>query len=59
MHALQLTTNYSVMCPANWGHGQDVFVNNVVTTKEATNLFPKGFVEIKPWFRLTPYPEDA
>lgn len=34
-------------------------VSNAVGAKEAGRAFPKGFVEIKPWFRLTPFPEDA
>eukprot|EP00607_Mallomonas_marina_P000606 CAMPEP_0182428834 /NCGR_PEP_ID=MMETSP1167-20130531/23972_1 /TAXON_ID=2988 /ORGANISM="Mallomonas Sp, Strain CCMP3275" /LENGTH=210 /DNA_ID=CAMNT_0024611977 /DNA_START=165 /DNA_END=794 /DNA_ORIENTATION=- len=47
--ALQLSTYHRVVCPANWGSGQDVFVHNEVSNEEATKVLPKGFVSIKPW----------
>ena len=56
--ALQVTTYHSVVCPSNWGAGQDVMVNNDVSNEEAQKRLPKGFAEIKPWFRLTPCPEN-
>ena len=56
--ALQLVTYHSVVCPSNWGAGQDVMVNNAVTNEEAQKRLPIGFAEMKPWFRLTPCPEN-
>lgn len=58
MDALQVVTLQRVVCPSNWGSGQDVLVRGDVSSAEATKTLPKGFVEIKPWFRLTPCPDD-
>ena len=57
--ALQLVTYHKVVCPANWGSGQDVMVNNDLSNEEAGKILTKGFVTIKPWFRLTPCPEGT
>ena len=59
MDALQVVTLQRVVCPSNWGSGQDVLVRSDVPSSEATKILPKGFVEIKPWFRLTPCPDDT
>lgn len=50
------TTN-QVVCPANWGTGQDVMLHPECTVEDATaaNL---RYVEIRPWFRLTPSPQE-
>lgn len=56
--ALQLATYQKVVCPSNWCIGQDVFVDTSIANDEATRMLPKGFVEIKPWFRLTPAPDN-
>lgn len=56
--ALQMVTYHSVVCPANWSLGQDCFVNPDISDKQANNMLPKGFVAIKPWFRLTPAPDS-
>ena len=34
-----------------------VFEPNDVPKAKAKELFPRGFVEIRPWFRLAPPPE--
>ena len=57
--ALQLTTYQKVVCPSNWCLGQDVFVDPSIPNDEANRMLPKGYVEIKPWFRLTPAPENT
>jgi peroxiredoxin len=57
--ALQLATYHHVVTPANWGLGQDVVVNNDVTDEEAEDMFPKGFVTIKKWFRLVTAPDNS
>ena len=54
--SLQLTANYKVATPADWKHGDDVIVVPAVSNADATNLFPKGFKEIKPYLRTTPQP---
>jgi alkyl hydroperoxide reductase subunit AhpC len=56
--ALQLATYHSVVCPANWSLGQDCFVNPDISDKRANVMLPKGFVPIRPWFRLTPAPDS-
>jgi peroxiredoxin len=46
-----------VCTPCNWMQTEDVFINTDITSDAANMLFPKGFMEIKPWFRLTPQPD--
>lgn len=55
--ALQLVTYHKVVSPANWGSGQDVMVHNDISSEDAAKTLPKGFITIKPWFRLTPCPD--
>ncbi|KAH8065353.1 peroxiredoxin [Aureococcus anophagefferens] len=56
--ALQLRhANPTVACGVNWMVGEDVFITNDVPKAKAKQLFPRGFVEIRPWFRLAPPPE--
>jgi thioredoxin-dependent peroxiredoxin len=57
--AMQLTIYHKVIIPANWGNGNEVMVHNDVTNEEANEAFEKGFVQIKPWFRITPAPDRA
>jgi alkyl hydroperoxide reductase subunit AhpC len=54
--SLQLTANYKVATPANWKNGQDCIIVPAVTNEQAKELFPKGFVEVKPYLRTTPQP---
>lgn len=54
---LQLTLFHSVAAPANWQQGEEMFVRNDVSTVAANAMFPKGFVPIKEWFRITPQPD--
>jgi thioredoxin-dependent peroxiredoxin len=53
--AVALTTYHRVVCPSNWAIGQEVMLNNEMQPEEAAQY---RFVEIKPWFKLTPCPED-
>ena len=57
--ALQLSTYHKVVTPVNWCVGQDVFVEPSVDNDTASAMLPKGYVEIKPWFRLTPAPDTG
>ncbi len=52
--SLQLTAYKKVATPANWESGEDCVILPSVSNEEAEKLFPKGFVEVKPYLRLTP-----
>lgn len=54
--SLQLTADYSVATPADWTHGEDVIVVPAIKTEDIPAKFPKGFMEIKPYLRVTPQP---
>lgn len=54
---LQLTMFHQVATPSNWMQGEDVFIVPSLSSNAASTVFPKGFVEIRPWFRLTPQPD--
>lgn len=59
LEALQLSYDHPDLATgANWMAGEDVFIAPSITANDAKAKFPKGFVEIKPWFRLTPPPDD-
>lgn len=55
--SLQLTANHKVATPANWKHGEDVVISPSISNEDATNMFPKGFKEVKSYLRLTPQPD--
>ena len=46
-------------CPSNWAAGEDVFIADEVTDKEATTEFDRGMAFIKPWLRITPMPAST
>lgn len=54
--SLQLTSKFTVATPANWNDGDDVIIMNSITNEQATEKFPKGFTEVKPYLRTTPQP---
>jgi alkyl hydroperoxide reductase subunit AhpC len=54
--SLQLTANYKVATPVNWRQGQECIVLPSLSDAEADRLFPKGYVKVKPYLRLTPQP---
>jgi len=55
--SLQLTDNYSVATPGNWKHGDDVVIVPSIQDPEVIKQkFPKGFVAVKPYLRITPQP---
>ena len=56
LDAVQLTVYHKVATPANWKAGEDVMIIPSLNSETATQLFPKGFSEIKPYLRLTPVP---
>ena len=54
---LQLTDTHSVATPANWTDGGDVII--LPSVQDQTVLaekFPDGYVELKPYLRITPQP---
>ena len=54
--SLQLTDNYQVATPANWIDGEKVVIVPSISNEDAVEKFPKGFVEVKSYLRLTPQP---
>ncbi len=57
LHSLQLTDQHKVATPVNWRSGEDVIIVPSVSNEEATQLFPQGWDEKKPYLRYVPSPE--
>jgi alkyl hydroperoxide reductase subunit AhpC len=55
--SLQLADDHQVATPANWKLGDDVVILPSVRNEEADKLFPQGYKQLKPYFRITPQPE--
>ena len=54
---LQLTDHHSVATPANWTNGADVIILPSVQDADVlAEKFPEGFVELKPYLRITRQP---
>jgi alkyl hydroperoxide reductase subunit AhpC len=56
LDSLQLTADHSVATPVNWQDGDDVIVVPSLSDEQAKAKFPKGFVKVKPYLRITPQP---
>jgi alkyl hydroperoxide reductase subunit AhpC len=56
LDSLQLTAGYQVSTPADWKDGEDVIIAPAIPDDQAKEKFPKGFVTIRPYLRLTPQP---
>jgi len=54
--SLQLTANYSVATPVNWKDGDDCIIVNSISDEDAVKKFPKGFIKVKDYLRVTPQP---
>ncbi len=54
--SLQLTAYHSVATPADWKDGEQVVVLPAIKTEDIPAKFPKGYIEVKPYLRLTPQP---
>jgi thioredoxin-dependent peroxiredoxin len=55
--SLQLTDNHSVATPGNWKRGEDVVIVPSLQDPELIKQkFPKGYVAIRPYLRVTPQP---
>ena len=57
--SLQLTDHHKVATPANWVDGEDVVIVPSISNEEAQTKFPKGFVEVRPYLRMTPQPNRS
>lgn len=57
--SLQLTDNHSVATPVNWKHGDDVIIVPSLQDEEVIKQkFPKGYVAVRPYLRITPQPDQ-
>jgi alkyl hydroperoxide reductase subunit AhpC len=55
--SLQLTDSHSVATPGNWRHGEDVvIVPSLQDPETIKQKFPKGYVAVRPYLRITPQP---
>ena len=54
--SLQLTSTHNVATPVNWTDGDDCIIVNSISDEDAVKKFPKCFVKIKPYLRVTPQP---
>jgi alkyl hydroperoxide reductase subunit AhpC len=55
--SLQLTDHHSVATPGNWRQGEDVLiVPSLQDPEKIKEKFPKGYVAVKPYLRVTPQP---
>lgn len=59
LDSLQLTNKHKICTPANWSSDEEVFILPHLNILQAAESFVKGFLEIRPWFRLTAIPDDA
>ena len=55
--SLRLTADHQVATPADWVEGDDVFILPALSDDEAKAHFPDGWLEIRPYMRLTRQPE--
>jgi alkyl hydroperoxide reductase subunit AhpC len=56
LDSLQLTAAHAVATPADWRPGDDVIITPAVSDEEARARFPRGFVAVTPYLRVTPQP---
>jgi len=54
--SLQLTDNYKVATPVDWQHGDNVIIVPSLSHDEASELFPGGWDEQKPYLRVVEQP---
>ncbi len=54
--SLQLTDKYKVATPVDWQHGDDVIIVPSLSNEEASELFPGGWDEQKPYLRIVEQP---
>jgi alkyl hydroperoxide reductase subunit AhpC len=54
--SLQLTAQHQVATPAQWNRGDKVIIAGSVTNEQATERYPEGWEEPKPYIRIVPDP---
>jgi alkyl hydroperoxide reductase subunit AhpC len=55
--SLQLTDNHGVATPGNWKHGEDVVIVPSIQDPEVLRQkFPKGYIPVTAYLRITPQP---
>lgn len=54
--SLQLTAKYQVATPANWCPGDDVVIAPAVKDEDIAAKFPKGYVRVRDYLRITEDP---
>jgi thioredoxin-dependent peroxiredoxin len=55
--SLQLTDGHSVATPVNWKYGDDVIIVPSLQDPDVIQQkFPRGYVAVKPYLRVTPQP---
>ena len=56
--SLQLTDSHKVATPSDWTDGEDVIiVPSLTDPAELKRRFPKGWTDIRPYYRVTPQPD--
>lgn len=55
--SLQLTAKHRVATPANWLHGDEVFIAGSVSDDEAKRIYPDGWKAPRPYMRMVPQPK--
>ena len=55
--SLQLSEKYQVATPCEWKQGGSCLLLPSIKDSDAHSLFPKGITIIRPWLRVTPFPE--
>jgi alkyl hydroperoxide reductase subunit AhpC len=56
LDSMQMTAKHKVATPANWKHGEDVFIVPAVSNDEAKTMFPGGWKTVKPYLRVVAQP---
>jgi alkyl hydroperoxide reductase subunit AhpC len=54
--SLQLTDAHKVATPVNWTDGKPVIISPSLSNEEATQRFPGGWKELKPYLRVVDQP---
>jgi thioredoxin-dependent peroxiredoxin len=57
--SLQLTDRHKVATPADWQRGDDVIILPSVDEAAARELFPQGWLTVKPYLRTVPQPAEV
>ena len=55
--SLQLSEKYRIATPCEWKYGDSCMLLPSVSEQDAQQLFPKGVTIVRPWLRITPFPE--